>query len=370
MLFIDFSCGLKLSTATAMSAAISRAAKSDILVKGGTYIEKASEIDTIVLDKTGTITSGKPSVVKVNLTSSLDEDSVLQLAAGAEVHSSHPLAVSILDELHQRKLSMPKNLETETVIARGIVATLEPFADNLGGKVLVGSKQMMYEHAIAMPEDLDFKRLNDTSSLIFVALNGTLVGVIEISDPIRPDFKRSINRLRYSGVEEIVMLTGDNKKAARAISEQLGLDAFKAEVLPEDKASFVAHKQLNSNVLMVGDGINDAPALAYADVGVAMGTGCTDTAMETADVTINSEDPLKLPEFINIGKKTMHLVHQNFVATISLNAAAMMLGALGIINPLVASVVHNATTLGVVLNSARVLINNKKFNLKEEKQNV
>ena len=370
MLFIDFSCGLKLSTATAMSAAISRAAKSGILVKGGTYIEKASEIDTIVLDKTGTITSGKPSVVKVNLTSSLDEDSVLQLAAGAEVHSSHPLAVSILDELHQRKLSMPKNLETETVIARGIVATLEPFADNLGGKVLVGSKQMMYEHAIAMPEDLDFKRLNDTSSLIFVALNGTLVGVIEISDPIRPDFKRSINRLRYSGVEEIVMLTGDNKKAARAISEQLGLDAFKAEVLPEDKASFVAHKQLNSNVLMVGDGINDAPALAYADVGVAMGTGCTDTAMETADVTINSEDPLKLPEFINIGKKTMHLVHQNFVATISLNAAAMMLGALGIINPLVASVVHNATTLGVVLNSARVLINNKKFNLKEEKQNV
>lgn len=360
MLFIDFSCGLKLSTATAMSASISRAAKSGILVKGGSYIEKASEIDTIVLDKTGTITTGKPSITKIKLTSNLDEDTVLKLAAGAEMHSSHPLAVSILDELKKRKLLMPNNLKSKTIIARGIEATLAPFDDLDGGEVLVGSKIMMLEHEVLGLDSFDFKGTFESSSLIYVAYQGYLVAILEICDQIRPEFKRAINRLRYSGIEEIVMLTGDNKRAAKSISEQLALDDFKAEVLPEEKASYVAHKQANGNVLMIGDGINDAPALAYSDIGVAMGSGCTDTAMETADVTINSEDPLKIPEFINISKTTMRLVHQNFAATIALNSAAMMLGALGVINPLMSSVIHNATTLGVVLNSARVLLQKKK----------
>lgn len=360
MLFIDFSCGLKLSTATAMSAAISRAAKEGILVKGGSFIEEASGIDTIILDKTGTITDGKPSIVNITtVKSGVSEDTVLRIASSAEMQSSHPMAIAILDEVKKRSLDVPPHDGTKTVIARGIEAKVKPFEGFDGGDVLVGSNIFMSERKVKGSKK-EIKRNAPTGTLIYVAANKELYGVLEVSDPIRAEFKRCINRLRYNGIDEIVMLTGDNKEAAKAIAEQLGLDGFKAEVMPEDKAGYVANRQTLGNVLMVGDGINDAPALAYANIGVAMGTGCTDTAMESADVTINSEDPLKLPEFISIGKETMHIVHQNFAVTIAINTAAMMLGALGLITPFLASVVHNASTLGVVLNSSRVLIDNKK----------
>lgn len=358
MLFIDFSCGLKLSTATAISAAVSRAAKSGILVKGGSFIEEASNIDTVILDKTGTITKGKPAIVNITTQKGVSADLILRLAASAEMHSSHPMAISILDEVKKRKLEIPEHKDTETVVARGIRAHMPKVDSFNGGVVLVGSRTFMSEHKIK--DMLEPKKTSPTGSFIYISGAGRLLGVLEIDDPVRPDFKRAINRMRYGGVEEICMLTGDNKDVASAIAHDLGLDDFRAEVMPEDKASFVAKAQSLGNVLMVGDGINDAPALAYADIGVAMGTGCTDTAMESADVTINSEDPLKLPEFIGIGRQTMKLVHQNFCVTILVNTGAMMLGALGLITPLWASVVHNASTLGVVLNSARVLIEPKK----------
>lgn len=358
MLFIDFSCGLKLSTATAISAAISRAARSGILVKGGSFIEEASNIDTVILDKTGTITRGRPAIVNITTAEGVNADTVLRLAASAEMHSSHPMAVSILDEVKKRKLEIPEHKDTKTVVARGILAHIGPVDDFKGGQVLVGSKVFMAEHKVRGM--IEPKKSSPTGSFIYISGAGRFLGVLEIDDPLRPDFKRAINRLRYSGVEEICMLTGDNKATAAAIASHLGLDDFRAEVMPEDKASFVARAQSQGNVLMVGDGINDAPALAYADIGVAMGTGCTDTAMESADVTINSEDPLKLPEFIGIGRQTMKLVHENFRVTIAVNTVAMMMGALGMITPLWASVVHNASTLGVVLNSARVLLEPKK----------
>ncbi|MBO5566107.1 MAG: cation-translocating P-type ATPase [Succinivibrio sp.] len=359
LLFIDFSCGLKLSTATAISAAISRAAKSGILVKGGSFIEEAANIDTVVLDKTGTITKGKPAIVNITTADKVSADLVLRLAASAEEHSTHPMAISILEEVKKRKLEVPQHIDTETVVARGIRASIGKTDGFEGGEVLVGSKIFMQENKIDM-QDLDPKKSGPTGSFIYVSGAGKLLGIVEIDDPVRDDFKRAVNRMRYNGIEEIMMLTGDNKDVAKAIATELGLDGYKAEVMPGDKASYVAKAQSIGNVLMVGDGINDAPALAYADIGVAMGTGCTDTAMETADVTINSEDPLKLPEFIGIGKKTMKLVHQNFNVTIAVNTVAMMLGALGFITPLWASVVHNASTIGVVLNSARVLMDDQK----------
>lgn len=358
MLFIDFSCGLKLSTATAISAAVSRAAKSGILVKGGAFIEAASNIDTVILDKTGTITRGKPAIVNITTAKDVNAELILKLAASAEMHSSHPMAISILDEVKKRKLEVPEHEDTQTVVARGIRASINAVDGFEGGEVLVGSLTFMKEQNIS--GIFEVKKVSPTGSFIYISGAGKLLGVLEIDDPIRPEFKRAINRLRYSGVEEINMLTGDNKDVAAAIARDLGLDGYRAEVMPEDKAGFVAKAQSVGNVLMVGDGINDAPALAYADVGVAMGTGCTDTAMESADVTINSEDPLKLPEFIGIGKRTMQLVHQNFCATILINTSAMMLGSLGLITPLWATVVHNASTLGVVLNSARVLLEPKK----------
>lgn len=357
MLFIDFSCGLKLSTATAIAAAISRAAASGILVKGGSFIERASHIDTVILDKTGTITAGRPRIVGITCSPDISESALLRLTASAEMHSTHPLAAAVLDEVEKRGLSVPPHDDTRTVIARGIEAEIPAFEGCNGGSVLVGSPVFLSERGVAL--DLKLPKAGPMSTLIYVSLNGSLAGVIEVADPIRHEFKRAVNRLRLRGVEEIVMLTGDSKEAAQVTADALGLDGFKAQVLPEDKADFVMKKQGVSSVLMAGDGINDAPALAYADIGVAMGTGCTDTAMESADVTINSDDPLKLPELIAIGQRTMNLVHQNFTATIAINTAAMMLGALGMISPLTATVVHNASTLGVVLNSGRVLFDKK-----------
>lgn len=355
MLFIDFSCGLKLSTATAMSAAISRLASDGILVKGGSFIEQAASVDTVVLDKTGTITKGRPEVNHIAVTSKYDEKTVLALAAAVEAYSSHPMAIAVLEAAKERNLDSPRNLETRNVIARGIEADIESYGSFPGGEVIVGSRRFMLEKDINGVTEFEEKRSSAASSFIYVAARGELIGVIESSDPIRPDFKRAINRLRYSGVDEIVMLTGDNKTTASKIAKSLGLDRYEAEVMPEDKAGFVTDAQRRSSVLMVGDGVNDAPALAYADVGVAMGSGCTDTAMETADVTINSEDPLKLPEFISLGKRTMRIVQQNFAATVAINTAAMTMGALGFINPLFSSIIHNASTLGVVLNSTRLL---------------
>ena len=355
MLFIDFSCGLKLSTATAMSAAISRLASDGILVKGGSFIEQAASVDTVVLDKTGTITKGRPEINNIAVTSKYDEKTVLALAAAVEAYSSHPMAIAVLEAAKERNIVSPRNLETRNVIARGIEADIESYGSFLGGEVIVGSRRFMIEKDISGVAEFEEKRSSAASSFIYVAANGELIGVIESSDPIRPDFKRAINRLRYSGVDEIVMLTGDNKTTASQIAKSLGLDRYEAEVMPEDKAGFVTDAQRRSSVLMVGDGVNDAPALAYADVGVAMGSGCTDTAMETADVTINSEDPLKLPEFISLGKRTMRIVQQNFAATVAINTAAMTMGALGFINPLFSSIIHNASTLGVVLNSTRLL---------------
>ena len=355
MLFIDFSCGLKLSTATAMSAAISRLASDGILVKGGSFIEQAASVDTVVLDKTGTITKGRPEINNIAVTSKYDEKTVLALAAAVEAYSSHPMAIAVLEAAKERNIVSPRNLETRNVIARGIEADIESYGSFPGGEVIVGSRRFMVEKDINGVAEFEEKRSSAASSFIYVAANGELIGVIESSDPIRPDFKRAINRLRYSGVDEIVMLTGDNKTTASQIAKSLGLDRYEAEVMPEDKAGFVTDAQRRSSVLMVGDGVNDAPALAYADVGVAMGSGCTDTAMETADVTINSEDPLKLPEFISLGKRTMRIVQQNFAATVAINTAAMTMGALGFINPLFSSIIHNASTLGVVLNSTRLL---------------
>ncbi|WP_317383293.1 cation-translocating P-type ATPase [Anaerobiospirillum succiniciproducens] len=355
MLFIDFSCGLKLSTATAMSAAISRLASDGILVKGGSFIEQAASVDTVVLDKTGTITKGRPEINHIAVTSKYDEKTVLALAAAVEAYSSHPMAIAVLEAAKERNIVSPRNLETRNVIARGIEADIESYGSFPGGEVIVGSRRFMVEKDISGVAEFEEKRSSAASSFIYIAARGELIGVIESSDPIRPDFKRAINRLRYSGVDEIVMLTGDNKTTASQIAKSLGLDRYEAEVMPEDKAGFVTDAQRRSSVLMVGDGVNDAPALAYADVGVAMGSGCTDTAMETADVTINSEDPLKLPEFISLGKRTMRIVQQNFAATVAINTAAMTMGALGFINPLFSSIIHNASTLGVVLNSTRLL---------------
>ena len=333
---------------------ISRCARSGILIKGGSFIEAAAGVNSVVLDKTGTITNGRPEVVNITAAEGISSETVLMAAASAEVHSTHPLAISVLDEVKKQGLEIPGHTEAETVIGRGIRAEVEAFDGFSGGEVLVGSLAFMKENSVTGV--LEPEKLSPAASVIYVSGAGKFMGALEISDSVRGDFRRAINRLRYQGVEEIMMLTGDNREAAAAIASSLGLDGYEAEVLPEDKANIVNRVKSKGVTLMCGDGINDAPALAYADIGVAMGKGCTDTAMETADVTINSDDPLKLPEFVSIGKKTMGIVHFNFGVTIVVNSIAMTLGAMGMITPLLATLVHNASTLGVVLNSSRILV--------------
>ena len=353
LLFIDFSCGLKLSTVTAISAAIGAAAKRGILVKGGNYIEALAETDTVVLDKTGTLTVGVPQISFVKTAQGVTEKETVLLAASAELHSVHPLAVAIQKYVKEKEWVTPHHKTAKTLVARGMLADVPDFEGYKGGKVRVGSKKFLAENGIADPESLDAGLTS--KNLLYVARDQQLIGVIGIEDPIRPKMKKTLNQMRRYGIDEIVMLTGDSKAVAQEVARSMDIDSYYAEILPEDKSEYVNKLKQHGTVMMVGDGINDAPALAFADVGVSLGGRQTDIAAESSAVTIHSEDPARLMEALQLGRRTMNLVHQNFMATIMVNSAAMLLGALGRINPLWAAVIHNTATLAVVLNSCRIL---------------
>lgn len=353
LLFIDFSCGLKLSTATAISAAIGAAAQKGILIKGGNYVEALSEIDTVVLDKTGTITIGIPQIAHIETATNVCEKELILLAASAEMHSVHPLAVAIQKYVKEKEWIIPQHLSSKTIVSRGMLAEVPDFEKYHGGTILVGSKKFMQEQGVQDPSALITS--DKPFHFICIARDKTLLGIIGINDPIRPKMKKTLNQMRRHGIDEIIMLTGDAAAAAQEVAHHMDIDAFHAEILPEDKAAHVMWLQKHGNVMMVGDGINDAPALAFADVGVTLGGRRTDIAVESSAVTIHSEDPGHLIEALQIGRRTMDIIRQNFTATITVNSAAMLLGALGRINPLWAAVIHNSATLAVVLNSARIL---------------
>lgn len=362
LLFIDFSCGLKLSTATAISAAIGAAAKRGILVKGGNYIEALAETDTVVLDKTGTLTVGVPQIAFVKTAGGVTEKETVLLAASAELHSVHPLAVAIQKYVKEHDWQTPHHKSSKTIVARGMQAEVPDFDGFPGGVIRVGSKKFLRENGIADDAQLDAGLLG--KNLLYVARNEKLIGVIGIEDPIRPKMKKTLNQMRRYGIDEIVMLTGDSKAVAQEVARSMDIDSYHAEILPEDKSSYVNKLKQRGTVMMVGDGINDAPALAFADVGVSLGGRQTDIAAESSAVTIHSEDPSRLMEALQLGRRTMDLVQQNFMATILVNSGAMLLGALGKINPLWAAVIHNTATLAVVLNSCRILRPQRKSRLR------
>ena len=359
LLFIDFSCGLKLSTATAISAAIGAAAKRGILVKGGNYIEALAETDTVVLDKTGTLTVGVPQIAFIRTARGVTEKEMILLASSAEQHSVHPLAVAIQKYVQEKEWETPQHTSSETVVARGMRAVVPDFEGFRGGAILVGSRKFLAENKIRDEEDLDGDL--KAKNLLYVAREGRLIGIIGIEDPVRPKMKKTLNQMRRHGIDEIVMLTGDSKAVAAKVAQEMDIDSFHAEILPENKAEYVNKLKQRGTVMMVGDGINDAPALAFSDVGVSLGGRQTDIAAESSAVTIHSEDPARLIEALQLGRRTMALVHQNFMATILVNSSAMLLGALGKISPLWAAVIHNTATLAVVLNSCRILNIERRF---------
>ncbi len=367
LLFIDFSCGLKLSTAAAISAAVAKAAKQGVLIKGGNYIEALAGIDTVVMDKTGTITIGVPKISAVHTVDGVCEKEMILLAASAEIHSVHPLAVAIQNYVEEQGWIVPDHIDSDTVVAHGMEANVADFEGFKGGNIIVGSRHFMTDRNVTGLDAFEDKEIPAGFNILYVARDSKLMGLITINDPIRPQMKKTFNQMRRHGIDEIVMLTGDSKEVAATVAQQMGIDNYCAEVLPEDKADIVQRLQKHSHVLMVGDGINDAPALAFADVGVALGGRRTDIAVESSDVTINSDDPTKLMDALDLGQKTMKLIRQNFTATITINSAAMLLGALGKINPLVAAIIHNTATLAVVMNSGRILMGSNSFFGKSDK---
>lgn len=353
MLVIDYSCGIRLSTAAAFSAAINTAAKNGILIKGSNYIEEISKADTIIFDKTGTITEGKPSVQTIKLLDkNIGENKMLAYAAAAEETSTHPLAVAILNEVKERGLEIPNHTENKVIVARGIETEV---GDSI---IRVGSKKFMEENGISTDNSHDEVKviLGRGEILIYVAKDDKLIGLIGVTDPPRENIKRTINRLRGQGIDEIVLLTGDLEQQAQTIASRMSIDSYESELLPEDKVrNILALQSRGSNVIMIGDGINDAPALSYANIGVALGSTRTDVAMEAADITITKDDPLLVPEVIGLSKKTVKTIKENFAMAIGINSFALVLGATGILPAIYSSVIHNMSTILVVGNSLKLL---------------
>ena len=357
MLVIDYSCGIRLSTAVAFSAAINTAAKNGILVKGSNFIEELSKAETVIFDKTGTITEGKPKVQSIEVfDNNMSENEMIGLAGAAEEQSSHPLATAIMSEIKDRGIEIPKHTKIKTVVSRGVETKIGKGKE---AKIIrVGSKKYMLENNIDLTLAMEAERgiISRSEIGLYVAQDEKIIGLIGVSDPPRENIKKAINRLRNYGVDDIVLLTGDLRQQAETIASRMSIDRYESELLPEDKAkNILKFQSKGSNVIMIGDGVNDAPALSYANVGVALGSTRTDVAMEAADITITQDNPLLVPGIIGLSKDTVKTIKENFAMVIGLNTFALVLGATGILAPIYASVLHNSTTILVVLNSLKLL---------------
>jgi len=348
MLVIDYSCGIKLSTATAFSAAINSAVKQGILIKGGAYIEQMSEANTVLLDKTGTITEGKPKVVSMQmLTEHMDEKTALAMAMAAEETSSHPLAGAILSYGLAKGIEIPAHDEVVTEVSRGSRTVVD------GKTVRVGNLKYMWENNIHAETPLP-----DPGSAIanYVGVDREIVSVLFAMDSPRDNVRRMVNSLRYDGVGDIELLTGDMDSQAGLVADLIGADGYQAQLLPEQKAEAVLKLQTRGNgVVMVGDGINDAPALAYADVGISLGSKSTDIAIETSDVVISRDEPMTIFEMRRLSRETMRIVKQNFAMVIGINTVGLILGASSNISVMMSALLHNMSTILVVGNSLRLL---------------
>ena len=357
MLVIDYSCGIRLSTAVAFSAAINTAAKNGILVKGSNFIEELSKAETVIFDKTGTITEGKPKVQSIEVfDNNMSENEMIGLAGAAEEQSSHPLATAIMTEIKDRGIEIPKHSKIKTVVSRGVETKVGKGKE---AKVIrVGSKKYMLENNVNLTAAIDAERgiISRGEIGLYIAQDDKIIGLIGVSDPPRENIKKAINRLRNYGVDDIVLLTGDLRQQAETIASRMSMDRYESELLPEDKAkNILKFQSKGSNVIMIGDGVNDAPALSYANVGVALGSTRTDVAMEAADITITQDNPLLVPGVIGLSKNTVKTIKENCAMVIGLNTFALVFGATGILAPIYASVLHNSTTILVVMNSLKLL---------------
>jgi P-type Cu+ transporter len=339
-------CGIAAGTPLAILGAIGRAARAGAIVKGGLYLEQLGHVNTVVLDKTGTLTYGQPEVQALIPCPGTAPETLLDAAASGEFRSEHPLGKAMVTyaQAHGRSLKEPECF-TYTP-GRGIDAMLG------GEAVLVGNRTLMRDHGIAVPNDLGSD--HPAASEVFVARDGQLLGAIAVADTIRPEARGAVRAIHAMGIRTI-LLTGDTKVVADVVAEALGIDEVAADLLPEDKLERVKHLMTGGRlVAMVGDGINDAPALAEAHVGVAMGSG-TDVARESADVVLLGNDLLKFAETLAIARQTRRIIWQNFIGTLGVDGLGIALAAFGFLNPLLAAFIHVTSELAFIMNSARLL---------------
>ena len=366
LLVIGCPGALVISTPVSIVAGIGRAAKRGILIKGGEYLENAGKISALALDKTGTLTAGRPVVTDIIALQSvvaaggngratvMDENrqQVLYWAAIAEAGSEHPLAQAIVAAADSTE-PIPHADQFETFTGQGVQATY------LGHQIGVGTNDLIANLGVSIPTmaqmQLD-KLQREGKTAVFVALDGLLIGVLGIADQIRPTAPEMVHRLRVAGLNKVLMLTGDNERTAQAIAAAAGIHTVHADLLPEDKLELIRQLQSEGHVVaMVGDGINDAPALATADIGIAMGAAGTDVAIETADIALMTDDLLKIPEALHLSKATLNNIRQNVIialVTVALLLAGVLLGKVHMAGGML---VHEASVMVVILNGMRLL---------------
>jgi cation-transporting P-type ATPase C len=354
MLLVACPCAVGLATPTAISAAIGNGARRGILIKGGSHLEAAGRVDAIVFDKTGTLTLGRPIVTNVvSFQKDWEPEQVLAYAASSEIHARHPLAQAVIRSTQERHIEIPPHEECEVLVGLGMRTRAD------GRTLLLGSPSLLQQEKVRVTkragEWVDTLRGRAETPLL-LAVDKKLVGLISLRDEVRPEAVGVLKALRANGVRRVVMLTGDHPDAAAAVAQELGVAEWRAEVMPEDKLAVVRDLQAQGHtVAVIGDGVNDAPALAAADIGIAMGLGGTDVAVETADVALASDDLRRLLDVRALGGRAVDVIQQNYAMSIAVNAIGLLVGAGGALSPVLAAVLHNASSVAVVANSARLI---------------
>ena len=343
---------LGLATPLVMIAAIARAARTGILIKGGIYLETLAKVDVMVFDKTGTLTANRPEVVGLALHGDgLDENALLRLAAAADRRSAHPLAKAVVNAASARGIAVPEPESFEQLQGRGVKATVE------GRAVLVGNAALLREAGVALDLAINAAAEGGGRTPVHVAVDGRFAGVVFVADTLRPGAREALAELKRSGVKRIVMLTGDNAATAQAIATELGIDEVRADLMPEDKVAAITELQSQGHrVAMVGDGINDAPALAKADVGIAMGGGGTQAALEAADIALMTDDLAKIAAARAIARRAYRTVQENlFVGVGVVHVLGITAALLGWIGPIEAAIIHLGPDVLVFVNSVKLL---------------
>lgn len=354
VLMVDFSCALRLATPLAILTAMRTGTQRGVVVKGGKYLEALAEVDTVVFDKTGTLTASAPKLSDVvSLDERYDADDLLRLAACLEEHFPHPVGRAVVHAAEAKGLAHAveaHDAKIDYVVAHGIASSVE------GARVLLGSRHFVEEDegvSVAVGHEAAERLAREGKSILYLAVGGKLAGLLGIEDPVRAEAKAVIAVLHERGVKEVWMLTGDDERTARVVAETLGIDHYRAGILPADKAAVVAAlKEKGVKVLMVGDGVNDSPALSASDVGVTLRDGA-DIAQEVADVVLSENTLEGLPVAMDLGKAAMARIRQNFVASVGLNGVFLAGGLTGTLMPAAGALLHNGTTIGVCLNAMR-----------------